>query len=61
MQKSSGRRSTSNALGDAIVMRERDKSRAQRLKRQGRIEDIDVGDLLVDGAELIWRLIGSRK
>lgn len=49
------------ALGDAIVMRERDKSRLQRQKRQGRIEDIDVGDLLVDGVELVWKLIRSHK
>ena len=45
------------ALGDAIVMREREKSRYQREKRQGRIEDLEVGDLLVDGVELIWNLI----
>ena len=41
--------------GDAIVMREREKSRYQREKRQGRIEDIDVGDLLVSGVELAWK------
>lgn len=45
------------ALGDAIVMREREKSRYQREKRQGRIEDLEIGDLLVDGVELIWNLI----
>lgn len=45
------------ALGDAIVMREREKSRFRREKHQGRIEDIDVGDLLVDGIDLIWNLI----
>ena len=44
-----------DALGDAIVMREREKSRYQREKRQGRIEDIDVGDLLVSGVELVWK------
>ena len=44
-----------DALGDAIVMREREKSRYQREKRQGRIEDIDVGDLLISGVELAWK------
>ena len=43
------------ALGDAIVMREQEKSRYQREKRQGRIEDIDVGDLLISGVELAWK------
>jgi len=45
------------ALGDAIVMREREKSRYQREKRQGSIEDLEVGDLLIDGVELIWKLL----
>ena len=44
-----------DALGDAIVMRERENSRHQREKRQGRIEDIDVGDLLISGVELAWK------
>ena len=44
-----------DALGDAIVMREREKSRYQREKRQGRIEDMDVSDLLVSGVELVWK------
>lgn len=53
------RRTTTDveALGDAIVLREKEKSRYQREQRQGRIEDLDVGDLLVDGVELIWKLI----
>lgn len=45
------------ALGDAIVMRERERSRYQREKRQGSIENIDVGDLLLDGIELVWTLL----
>ena len=45
------------ALGDAIVMREREKSKYQREKQRGRIEDIDVGDLLMDGLELIANLV----
>jgi hypothetical protein len=44
-----------DALGDAIVMRERENSRYQHEKRQGRIEDIDVGDLLISGVELAWK------
>ncbi|WP_153131066.1 zf-TFIIB domain-containing protein [Dechloromonas hortensis] len=58
-QQAEVRRTTRDveALGDAIVMREREKSRYQREKRQGRIEDLEVGDLLVDGVELIWNLI----
>jgi len=44
-----------DALGDAIVMREQENSRYQREKRQGRIEDIDVGDLLISGVELAWK------
>lgn len=45
------------ALGDAIVLREKEKSRAQREKRQGHIEDIDIGDLLVTGVEMVWKLL----
>ena len=45
------------ALGDAIVMREKEKSRWQREQRQGRIEDIDIGDLLVTGVEMAWKLL----
>ena len=43
-------------LGDAIVMREKERSRAQRERQQGRIEDIDIGDLIVSGADLLWGL-----
>jgi hypothetical protein len=43
-------------LGDAIVMREKEKSRAQRERQQGRSEDIDIGDLIVGGADLLWGL-----
>jgi hypothetical protein len=49
------KRTTVDVLGDAIVMREREKSRYQREKREGRIEDIDVGDLLISGVELAWK------
>lgn len=46
-----------DALGDAIVLREKEKSRWQREQRQGRIEDIDIGDLLVTGVEMAWKLL----
>ena len=46
-----------DALGDAIVMREREKSRLKREQPRGRIEDIEVGDLLLSGVELIWNLV----
>jgi hypothetical protein len=36
-----------DALGDAIVTREREKSRRNREQPRGRIEDIEVGDLFV--------------
>lgn len=49
------------ALGDAIVMREREKSPYQRDKRQGRVEDIDVGDLLVTGVEMAWKFFRQAK
>ena len=53
------KRTTMNvdALGDAIVMREREKSRRNREQPRGRIEDIEVGDLLLSGVELIWNLM----
>ena len=45
------------ALGDAIVMRERDKSHRQRETKVDALDSLDVGDLLVDGVELVWKLI----
>lgn len=45
------------ALGDAIVMREKEKSRYQRERQQGRIEDLDVGDLIVSGVEGLLQLL----
>ena len=49
-----------DALGDAIVTREREKSRRNREQPRGRIEDIEVGDLLLSGVELIWNLVVRR-
>lgn len=49
-----------DALGDAIVTREREKSRRNREQPRGRIEDIEVGDLLLSGIELIWNLVVRR-
>ncbi|MBI2277920.1 MAG: zf-TFIIB domain-containing protein [Dechloromonas sp.] len=45
------------ALGDAIVMREKEKSRYQRERQQSRIEDLDVGDLIVSGVEGLLQLL----
>lgn len=45
------------ALGDAIVMREREKSRYQREKQLGRIDELDVGDLIVSGVEGLLQLL----
>ena len=58
-QQAEVKRTTVNieALGDAIVLREKEKSRAQRERRQGQIEDIDIGDLLVTGVEMVWKLL----
>lgn len=50
-----------DALGDAIVMREREISRRNRELSRGRIEDIEVGDLLLSGVELIWKLVFRRE
>ncbi|MDD2665049.1 MAG: zf-TFIIB domain-containing protein [Dechloromonas sp.] len=44
------------ALGDAIVMREREKSRRAR-ERRDEVPDIDLGDLIAAGAELVWKLL----
>lgn len=44
------------ALGDAIVMREREKSRRAR-ERRDEVPDIDLGDLIATGAELVWKLL----
>jgi len=44
------------ALGDAIVMRERDRSRRQRESRADALDSIDIGDLLVSGVEMAWNL-----
>ena len=43
------------ALGDIIVMREREKSRRQRERRED-LGSVDIGDLLVSGVEMAWKL-----
>lgn len=46
------------ALGDAIVMREREKSRQKRLNQEpNNVDVVDVIDLVSAGAEFIWTLI----
>ena len=42
-------------------MREREISRRNRELSRGRIEDIEVGDLLLSGVELIWKLVFRRE
>ncbi len=44
------------ALADAIVMREKEHSRWQREKKSTSLENIDVGDLIVSGVEMLWKL-----
>ncbi|MFN4325186.1 MAG: hypothetical protein ACK4FP_04790 [Azonexus sp.] len=48
-------------LGDAIVMRERENSRRNREQSRRRIEEIEVGDLLLSGVELLWKLVFRRE
>ena len=45
------------ALGDAIVMRERERSRQQRERKADSIDQLDIGDLVVAGAEMVWKLL----
>lgn len=44
------------ALGDAIVMREKELSRRQRERKTPSLESMDVGDLIVSGVEMLWNL-----
>jgi hypothetical protein len=43
-------------LGDAIVMREREKSRFQREQREN-FNQLDIGDLIVSGVDLLARIL----
>lgn len=43
-------------LGDAIVIREREKSRFAREQRQ-QFNQLDVGDLIVSGVDLLWQVL----
>jgi DNA-directed RNA polymerase subunit RPC12/RpoP len=45
------------ALGDAIVMRERERSRQERERKADSIDQLDIGDLVVAGAEMVWKLL----
>lgn len=59
-QHAETKRTTVNveALGDAIVMREREKSRQSRLKREPENANLaDVIDLVSAGIELVWSVI----
>ena len=44
------------ALGDAIIMREKERSKYQRTASNNPLE-ADVGDLIASGAELVWNLL----
>ena len=44
-------------LADAILMREKDRLRRQREKKQDALETLDVGDLIVSGADMLWQLL----
>ena len=58
-QQAEVRRTTPDVemLGDAIVMREREKSRASRLKREADVGMVDVADLLSAGVDIVWGLL----
>lgn len=58
-QQAEVRRTTPDVemLGDAIVMREREKSRASRLKREADVGLVDVADLLSAGVDIVWGLL----
>ena len=58
-QQAEVKRQTPNmeALADAIVMREKEHSRWQREKKSTSLENMDVGDLIVSGVEMLWKLI----
>jgi len=43
-------------LGDAIIMREKERSRRQREKQGDGPNLVEVGDLLLDGLSALWRL-----
>lgn len=46
------------ALGDAIVMREREKSRQARERlSQGEVSQIDIGDIIIGGIEILSYLL----
>lgn len=45
------------ALGDAIVMREREKSRRERERKSDSLDALDIGDLLEVGVDVVLSLI----
>lgn len=45
------------ALGDAIVMREQEKSRRERERRQDSLDTLDLGDLIEAGVDIVLGLI----
>jgi Zn-finger nucleic acid-binding protein len=41
----------------SVVMRERERSRQQRERKADSIDQLDIGDLVVAGAEMVWKLL----
>jgi len=58
-QQAEVRRTTRDveALGDAIIENERARSKYRREGKPDALEAIEIGDLIVSGAELVWKLI----
>jgi hypothetical protein len=58
-QQAEIKRTTPNVemLADAIVMREREKSQRQRERKLDTLDTIDLGDLIVSGAGMVWNLL----
>jgi hypothetical protein len=58
-QQAEIKRTTPNVemLADAIVMREREKSQRQRERKLDTQDTIDLGDLIVSGAGMVWNLL----
>lgn len=58
-QQAEIKRTTPNVemLADAIVMREREKSQRQRDRKLDTLDTIDLGDLIVSGAGMVWNLL----
>jgi hypothetical protein len=43
------------ALAEAVLLTERERSRRQR--ERGTVLDADIGDLLLDGVSMVWKML----